>query len=133
MKMKQIMLEIASGIKEIESNVFSLFNLPDKITYFVDSKACEEFLNNYPKVKEAMFKLAGKGKVLSNYRKFIAYKQKNESDWGGTFVPNKSDKIFTNKDGNMKFIWPEKSTRRGGDLGWAEVFQYVTLKKNGII
>lgn len=131
--MKKLLIELATGVKELEPGVFSLFDLADKITYFVDSKAAEEFLKNYPKVKEAMLKFAGKGKVLLNYRKFIAYKQKNESDWGGTFVPNKSDKIFTNKDGNTKFIFPEKSTRKGSDLGWAEVFQYLTLKKNGIL
>ena len=91
------------------------------LVYKINDKNVQKFLKKYPKVEKSM-KPFLKGDILSGYKKWIRWKDKNEDKLGG-----KSNKVDSKTFGS-KVFWKHDWN---GVSGWAEVFQYLHTLDEG--
>lgn len=93
--------------------------MKNQLVYKVNEKACIEFLTKYPLVSNLIANANGKD-LMSAYRKFLQYKDMNESKLGGR--PECIGSVSFGTKTFYKYDW-------GACSGWAEVFQFCKLGK----
>lgn len=89
----------------------------------VIASAVESFLKEYGEVEPSMIPFLG-GRLKSGYIKWLKWKEKNEDKLGGRAVTRVSPSFGTKTF--YKFAFND------GLSGWAEIFQYLWNKNNGI-
>lgn len=128
MKLTKFIME--SQIKETRPGVFSLFDFDEKLVYILETEPCEQFLKAYPNVKKGMEPFVKTSKIMTGYKQFLKFKNKNEDKLGATpetvNSPAFGEKTF------YKFNWP-KNKYNGSDLGFADLFQYLYLRQRKLI
>ncbi|MBC8428364.1 hypothetical protein H8D04_00630 [bacterium] len=102
---------------------YSPLNTKNRISFVVDTMRVPTFFNEYPTVKETMLEFVGtKRQVIDAYVNWL-----NKYGMNGHYLGGKPETVNSESFGTKtfyKFNWNSIS-------GWAELFQYLTDKKEG--